>query len=325
VGVAAVSIALLLLPLSAWVMTGPYQTARQGLSGSYQAQNETFLPPPIPSETAFTDWVAGFVVMGQALAGFTQPGESLAAVPVGAIGYYGRLPIVDMVGLTEPEIAHQPFEPRYIATWRPGHDKGDGEYILSRQPTYIQLTDYLTPQPAPGPGELALDYKSIAEIWATPNFTQSYEFFPVQVQNGWYYNLYRRRDSAPPPQTLPPLADGLRAEVVYHYQQWDTLFVRLRWHAESPPTQAYTVFLHLIDDADTRLSGLDQQPPRPFTQLPPGESLTADYRLPLPADRPPGPLRLRLGLYHFAADGLLVDGGSVVLKMLESDSLLGLE
>lgn len=140
----------------------------------------------------FLDWEEGFVLMGQTLKRIGQPGDSIAAVPVGAIAYYSDMTVIDMVGVADPVIAHQPFDPEYTTTWRPGHDKGDGHYILSRAPTYIQLIDYLTAQSQAEPGDSVYEYKSVAEIWASAEFHTYYEFYPVQTGNGWYYNLYRR-------------------------------------------------------------------------------------------------------------------------------------
>jgi hypothetical protein len=97
-----------------------------------------------------------------------------------------------MSGVVNSTIAHEPFEAEYIESWRPGHDKGDGAYVLAQRPTYIQLIDRLTSQPLPVPDNHALHYKSIVEIWNLPEFRQNYEFYPVQIDGGWYYNLYRR-------------------------------------------------------------------------------------------------------------------------------------
>jgi hypothetical protein len=39
------------------------------------------------------------------LRAISQPGEPLAVVDVGALGYYSGLPIIDMVGLLDPYVA----------------------------------------------------------------------------------------------------------------------------------------------------------------------------------------------------------------------------
>ena len=157
------------------------------------------LPRADPSTLEYQDkyWVANFPVMGKALREIAAPGQSIAVVPIGAIGYFSDLKVIDMVGITDPYIAHQPFDPAYVGTWLPGHDKGDGLYVLSRRPDFIQLVTRLTSQPRPGVDTHGEQYKSVVEIWNAAEFQQDYEFHPVQVESGWYYNLYKRRTDLP--------------------------------------------------------------------------------------------------------------------------------
>jgi arabinofuranosyltransferase len=139
-----------------------------------------------------------FVAMGKALKEFAEPGESIALVPIGAVGYYSEMRVYDMVGLVDPVISHEPFDLKYIEnSWRPGHDKGNGQYILSLEPTYIVFIDRLTDAPVSGVDDWALQYKSIAEIWVLDEFHETYEFSPIKIRNGWYINLYRRIESDP--------------------------------------------------------------------------------------------------------------------------------
>lgn len=154
---------------------------------------ETKIPKANPKRFKYFDnWDVGFVVMGKTLKNIASENESIAVVPIGAIGYYSDMVVIDMVGLVDPVIAHEPFDPFYVSTWRPGHDKGDGAYILSRHPDYIQFIGLLTSQPLPGLDEYARQIKSINEIWESPNFHANYEFYPIKTEGGWYYNLYRK-------------------------------------------------------------------------------------------------------------------------------------
>ena len=139
------------------------------------------------------DPLPGFITMGKALQAHAAPGQSIATVPIGAIGYFSGLRVIDMAGLTDPYIAHQPLDLKYAASWNPGHDKGDGLYILSQRPDFIQLVDRLTSQPLPGVDEVGQQFKSVVEIWAAPEFHELYQFAPLRVEGGWYYNLYRLR------------------------------------------------------------------------------------------------------------------------------------
>ncbi|MBA2443097.1 MAG: hypothetical protein H0V53_11935 [Rubrobacter sp.] len=63
-----------------------------------------------------------------------DPDALVAANAVGALGYYSEVRIVDMLGLNDAHIArHGDAEPRFI----PGHQAGDGDYVLFREPDYI--------------------------------------------------------------------------------------------------------------------------------------------------------------------------------------------
>ena len=137
------------------------------------------------------------MAIGRALHEIAQPGDSIALVPIGAIGYYSGMDVYDMVGLVDETIAHEPFAQEFIKeSWRPGHDKGDGLYILQREPTYILIVDRLTDEPLPGVDDWALQYKSVVEIWNSPQFQADYQFCPIKTK-GWYINLYCRNTSTP--------------------------------------------------------------------------------------------------------------------------------
>ena len=65
-----------------------------------------------------------------------------ATVPIGAIGYYSRNPILDLVGLTEPAIARAKRtvpEDMLTKKWI-GHERNYTEYVLERAPAVIVTT-----------------------------------------------------------------------------------------------------------------------------------------------------------------------------------------
>lgn len=79
--------------------------------------------------------VPNWTIAGRWFKEHTLHEESIAAVPIGAIGYYSGLKIFDMMGLTDRHIAHRKM--RNIGTGMAGHEKHDGQYILSCKPTFI--------------------------------------------------------------------------------------------------------------------------------------------------------------------------------------------
>ena len=139
-------------------------------------------------------WAVGFIKMGKTLKNISKSGETIAVIPVGAIGYFSKMNVIDMAGILNSDIASEPFVEKYIKNWRPGHNKGDGNYILAHKPEYIQLVDYLTTSPQSDPDPTGLFFKSVFEIWNSPVFHSEYEFYPIKLSDGIYYNLYRRKN-----------------------------------------------------------------------------------------------------------------------------------
>ena len=75
-----------------------------------------------------------------------KPGETFAVVPLGAVSYYAESKVYDMMGLTDRHIAKRSM-PSMGEGWA-GHEKHDGQYILSLRPTYILAGNItITPKP----------------------------------------------------------------------------------------------------------------------------------------------------------------------------------
>lgn len=85
-----------------------------------------------------------------------------------------------------------------------------------------------------------------------------------------------------------------------------TLSVRLYWQADQPPADNYSVFLHLTPPGDVQpVTQADGNPAQgtdrlTLTWTDPTETLISPaFALALPADLPPGPYRLLIGLYNY--------------------------
>ena len=170
-----------------------YQESFKGFLNLVDGKKETLVVYDQEVETNIIEWQNGFNIMGETLRLIASEDDYIAVVPIGAIGYYSKINVIDMVGLVDPVIAHEQFSPNAVRKWTPGHTKGDGKYILSRKPKYIQLTDYLTRKPLEKPHNRSTQFVSVKEIWESEEFHHDYEFYPVEVIDGWYYNLFRRK------------------------------------------------------------------------------------------------------------------------------------
>ncbi len=127
----------------------------------------------------------------------TEPGAVVASTPAGAIGYYLDRPLIDMLGLNDRHIAASSGV--YDGPdARVGHEKGDGAYVLSRQPDVVLLGNVaVLPEPIDDEqmaGRLVM--KSEHEIWADPSFHARYERVSVRLADSGpfqYFTFYRKR------------------------------------------------------------------------------------------------------------------------------------
>ena len=172
-----------------------YIESYEGLKNLFIGKKDTVIRFDESVNTDLVEWQHAFILMGKELNKIAEPDDEVACVPIGAIGYFSKITVIDMVGLVDPVIAHEKFERDNNFEWTPGHTKGDGKYILSRKPDYIQLTDYLTKKPLHEARQRSFMFKSVREIWASEDFHNHYEFYPIEVIDGWYYNLYKRKDA----------------------------------------------------------------------------------------------------------------------------------
>jgi arabinofuranosyltransferase len=171
-----------------------YQEAIGGFLNLLDGKKGIIEAYDLSCEEDIIDWQTGFIIMGSTLRQIANQDDYIAAVPIGAIGYFSKINVIDMVGIVDPVIAHEKLDEEHLKKWTPGHTKGDGNYILSRKPKYIQLTDYLTKKPCEIPHKRSLQFTSVEQIWESKEFHSDYEFYPIEVIDGWYYNLFRRKE-----------------------------------------------------------------------------------------------------------------------------------
>jgi hypothetical protein len=84
---------------------------------------------------------------------------------IGAFGYYAGVPILDLFGLVDPEIARS--EVRRPSLAAPGHLRSNADYVFARRPDYILI---------PRRGTKMLTAPSLSEIWARPELEAHYEW-----------------------------------------------------------------------------------------------------------------------------------------------------
>ena len=119
-----------------------------------------------------------------------------ATGPCGAIPWYTRRLTVDMWGLNDAHIARRIMPD--MGHGSPGHEKGDGAYVLGRQPDVILFTAArFTPRPIDAAlldtGWLSVSERELLDL---PEFERRYAWRSVRLGSTWF-NYFTRVPSGP--------------------------------------------------------------------------------------------------------------------------------
>lgn len=117
------------------------------------------------------------------------PDETIASTSNGAIAWYSERPILDMLGLTDAEIARHPEPIENLSdTWK--EKKYNAASVLRRRPAVIVFST--------GPRPSAMAERA---LFLYEDFHRSYSLweFRYDTASPGYQAVYRRRPDAPPP------------------------------------------------------------------------------------------------------------------------------
>ncbi len=135
--------------------------------------------------------VKAFGWVGEELAARLPEGTSLGCGSTGAIGFYSGLPVVDILGLTEPEIARK----GKIVSDQPGRMKSLGSHVLDRDPDLLLLGNIQVHS-----GKRLEDLGRIKvqerDIILDTRFSDNYEFINIPLGDGFFLSCYGRSGSA---------------------------------------------------------------------------------------------------------------------------------
>jgi hypothetical protein len=235
---------------------------------------------------------------GRWLRANTPPEALVGVTEVGVMGYYSERPMLDFLGLLEPDVAEALA--RGDLTWA----------LLRYQPDYLALT--------------AVSPLYAYDLRADPWFQAAYA--PVQTFDdprfwGSPLTIYQRQIERFP--LVESSADGLPEDAIRldaefggqirllgavagssAAQPGDILALTLYWQAIGPVDGDYTVFVHLLGQYDRVLAQRDAAPglgARPTSQWSPGQVVADPYLLALPeAAYAPDQAVWEVGLYDAA-------------------------
>ncbi len=113
------------------------------------------------------------------------PDALLATNTAGSIPFFSKLPAIDMLGLCDAVIAHRDLP---VGRGTPGHEKGDGRYVLSRKPDYIQFGS--------ASGSVRPVFRGDREIFQAAEFKRDYVSRTYAIGGGGVVRLYVRKPAA---------------------------------------------------------------------------------------------------------------------------------
>lgn len=144
----------------------------------------------LPPQHGFAN-VKRWAVVGQWLRKTRPPTTKIAVVPIGAIGYFSRLPTLDLVGLATREVARGDRVPaeRLVRSWI-GHEKHNTRFILEQRPDLLVFTKWR--------GEPWTLEEARAGFWAEKQLLDAirgsgdYRVVDAQIEAGVHWLMFER-------------------------------------------------------------------------------------------------------------------------------------
>jgi hypothetical protein len=217
----------------------------------------------------------------------TNPSANLATIDIGHLGYWSGRPIIDIVGLVQPDVAPQ------IA-------QGDFGYAIRRYQ----------------PDMVLIGYSWLPEVQRTAWFQTNYvprHYFKFKTLDEPLLLFSRREGVKVQPDPIPaaaiqPLSVDFNRQISltgYHLPQplfpGSPLSLTLFWQVEAPIAVDFTVFVQMVEANNHIIAQKDNKPQNGFygtTYWQPGEQIVDRHTLLIPPDIPPGHYDILLGFYE---------------------------
>jgi arabinofuranosyltransferase len=154
---------------------------------------------PTPGDPLASRFRHDFQAMGQALRRHFPSDRTVAALAVGAIGYYSGMPVLDLLGINDARIARLPIEHERFERWNAGHMKGSAAELLRRRPDYLLLDFAVSDRPRGEPAAVMREhYPFIEDLLDSAEFRSDYLPESCRLEGGRWMNYHRRREAPRP-------------------------------------------------------------------------------------------------------------------------------
>ena len=137
--------------------------------------------------------------VGRELRRAAEPGTSVALSPIGMIGYYSELPIVDVLGVTNTAVLEADPD---LGIGLKGHHRHDGAWVLSQEPDLVVPGNALLESLDAGVERVDLPWER--SLWEAPEFAANYEAYWMPIDASDPLIFFLRRGS-PRPRGARPL------------------------------------------------------------------------------------------------------------------------
>ena len=129
--------------------------------------------------------------IGRVLADTCPPGTRVATSPIGAIGWYSRLEVVDLLGLTNETTLDEAPDLHLVGT--KGHHRFDPDWVMALRPELVVL----------GNGTLDAAGRVPINPWERalyqhPDFRRDYRAIILPIPDDYPLQLWMRQDATPP-------------------------------------------------------------------------------------------------------------------------------
>jgi arabinofuranosyltransferase len=155
-------------------------------------------PDPTPGrpQRGF-DWTLASAKLGLRMAAVLPPSTLVALPHIGAFGYYSRLPVLDLLGLVDRELARRPSRmppagPTHFIDI--GHERFDIEWSLARRPALIIPSRGYGSRAFTDLSELRPGFEAEAQLFKIVAQRADYRLIDLPFEDGAHWGVFLRSD-----------------------------------------------------------------------------------------------------------------------------------